>query len=78
MNVTCNLRQLMRKWEVENRKDLTFGALAEKTGKGDRTLRRWANNEIRSYEGHVLVAICVFFGVGVEQVLLVSQNGDGA
>lgn len=71
--IVCHLKRQIFQWQADNNQRLTFETLANETGVADRTLRRWANNEVSAYDASVIVKLCVFFGIGVGDLLEFSQ-----
>jgi len=69
--VICRLKEVIARYEVENDERLTYERIAESTGLSERTLRRWANNEM---EHRIIVELCDFFEVQPGDLLSFSSN----
>jgi DNA-binding Xre family transcriptional regulator len=73
--VVCRLKELVARREVETGKRLSYDKLADDIGVGERTLRRWANNQM---DHKVIAAICEYFDVQPGDWLDYVPNSGGA
>ncbi len=67
--IVCRLKELIAHREVMTGERLSYVSLAGQIGVSEKTLRRWANNQVESYDKNVLLSLCLFFERGIEDVI---------
>lgn len=68
--VAAHERRTGRRWSYE--------AISEVTGIAASTLSAYANNKVRRFDAGTVEALLQFFGVGIDEFLIVEENGDDA
>lgn len=67
--VRNRLRELWAKKEVAEDRRISLSELEREVGVGRSTLYRWLNDDVSRYDDEVIVALCDYFGVELEDLL---------
>ena len=70
--IICRLKELIARYEVETGERLSYERLSDSIGVGERTLRRWANNQV---DHKVIVELCKFFNAQPGDLLEYIPSG---
>jgi len=76
-DIAVKLRDVIKRWELAQGRDLTQTELSEATGISQSTLSDWINDKVGRFDEPVLVRLCAFFGVGVCELLTFVPAANG-
>jgi transcriptional regulator with XRE-family HTH domain len=68
------LRPLIYNWQARTGERLTFDKLAAHTDVSEKTLRQWAKGDVSMFSARVLAALCHFFCVPVDDILILVRG----
>jgi DNA-binding Xre family transcriptional regulator len=57
----------------EGRK-ITLSVVSQETGISIRALHRWGTNSVGQFTSEMIVTLCDYFGVGIEDLLVIQDN----
>lgn len=69
--LVSRLRALIAEKAIREQRDVTLKEIAKATGLSTYTVSAIANNTIREYPKEAIEQLCVYFGVGVGELLVV-------
>lgn len=65
-----NFARLLEQKEKQEGRYIPLAEVAEKTGVTRKTLYRWQSNTVDRFDTHVIDALCEYFGVEMNELLV--------
>lgn len=78
MKVKNRFSELLAAHERRTARKWTYDDIMKATGVSTSTLSAYAQNKVRRFDAGTVEALLQFFGVGIDEFLIVEENGDDA